>query len=64
MTRKIDNPDNLPPYWTEIGYYSVTKNNSVFRRKVASGPAPILVCAEQFHENRRENLRRVLEKRV
>lgn len=57
MTRKIENPDHLPPYWTEIGYYQI--GNGVFKRKVASGPAPIVICAEKFHANRRENLRRI-----
>ncbi len=57
MTRKIENPDFLPPYWTEIGYYQV--GNGVFKRKVQGGPAPIVICAEKFHANRKENLRRL-----
>lgn len=57
--RKIENPDKLPPYWREIGYRPITTNWSVFKRETKSGPAPILICAEQFHANRRENLRRL-----
>ncbi len=57
MTRKIENPDHLPPYWQEIGYRHV--RNGVFKREVQSGPAPIVVCAEKFHANRKENLRRL-----
>jgi len=59
LTRLIDNPDNLGPYWEEIGYHPVCRNGTVFKRVVKAGPAPIVVCAERFHENRRENLRRL-----
>ena len=56
--RKIENPDNLGPYWRELGYRHI--GNGVFKRETQSGPAPIVVCAEKFHAVRKENLRRVL----
>lgn len=56
---RISNPDNLGPYWEEIGYHPVCRSKAVFKRQVQSGPSPIVVCAEQFHANRRENLRRL-----
>lgn len=57
MSRPIENPDNLGPYWEEIGYHHIRAG--VFKRVVKSGPAPIVVCAEKFHANRRENLARL-----
>lgn len=54
---RIHNPDHLPPYWRELGYYEIS--NGIFKRVVASGPAPIVVCAEKFHSNRRTNLARL-----